>query len=82
MPVPGTDEELAMIRVESLKRFLVCHVEPFDFAQDRLCETSLAMTLTLAKRSIQRFFASLRMTMPVEGLTLQLKRCANSFIAP
>ena len=70
MPVPGTDEELAMIRVESLKRFLVCHVEPFDFAQDRLCETSLAMTLTLAKRSIQRFFASLRMTMPVEGLTL------------
>ena len=71
MPVPGTDEELAMIRVESLKRFLVCHVEPFDFAQDRLCETSLAMTLTLAKRSIQRFFASIRMTMPVEGLTLQ-----------
>ena len=60
-----------MIRVESLKRFLVCDVEPFDFAQDRLCETSLAMTLTLAKRSIQRFFASLRMTMPVEGLTLQ-----------
>ena len=74
MPVPGTDEELAMIRVESLKRFLVCHVEPFDFAQDRLCETSLAMTLTLAKRSIQRFFSrdcGIRMTMPVEELTLQ-----------
>jgi hypothetical protein len=63
MPVPGTDEELAMIRVESLKRFLVCHVER--------SETSLAMTLTRAKRSIQRFFASIRMTMPVEGLTLQ-----------
>jgi len=55
-----------MIRVESLKRFLVCHVER--------SETSLAMTLTLAKRSIQRFFSrdcGIRMTMPVEGLRLQ-----------
>ena len=36
MPVPGTDEELAMIRVESLKRFLVCHVEPFDLSGQAL----------------------------------------------
>src|SRR5437667_8080866 len=45
------------LMVKELNGFLVCNVER--------SETSLAVTFTLPKDEIQRFFASLRMTMRV-----------------
>ena len=56
--------------VKELNGFLVCNVER--------SETSLAVTFTLPKDEIQRFFASLRMTMRVwlNASTLQPSTCS------